>query len=94
MTDLMRLLTFRYHKQANNDSEIVHRRVQQLLQQTGQAQDSISENEIKMFCRHAYHIDVLRGSCIADEYSSNISSINDLGEDLYNYLNNSKVAFM
>lgn len=67
-----------YHKQANIDSETVYRRTQQLLQQVGHSPDSITENEVKLFCHHAYHLDVTRGSSIADEYTTNASSISDI----------------
>ncbi|GLV33977.1 beta-Amyloid precursor protein binding protein 1 [Carabus blaptoides fortunei] len=73
-----------YHKQANADTEIVHRRTQQLLQQLGQAQDSITEAEVRLFALHASQIDVIRGSCVADEYSTGINSINDIVNNLEN----------
>lgn len=71
-----------YHKQANIDSEVVYRRTQQILQQIGQSPDSITENEVKLFCHHAYHLDVIRGSSIAEEYTTNASSIYDIGKKI------------
>lgn len=69
----------RYHKHANVDSEIVYRRTQQILQQIGQSPDSINESELKLFCHHAYHLHVTRGSSIADEYTTNTSATNEIG---------------
>ena len=58
----------RYHNQAARDSEVVFRRVQQLLRQLNQPDDTISESDVKQFCKHSGSLAVLRGSCIAEEY--------------------------
>ncbi|XP_076295224.1 nedd8-activating enzyme E1 regulatory subunit APP-BP1 isoform X2 [Lasioglossum baleicum] len=59
-----------YHKQAAADAEVVWRRTAQLLRQLGKPSDSISERDVKLFCRHISDIHVERGTCIADEYDS------------------------
>ncbi|CAH0385252.1 unnamed protein product [Bemisia tabaci] len=58
-----------YRDQAAKDAEIVFRRVQQLLRQLNQPDDTITENEVRQFCKHASSISVIRGSSIADEYT-------------------------
>uniref|UniRef100_A0A8D8T1H8 NEDD8-activating enzyme E1 regulatory subunit n=1 Tax=Cacopsylla melanoneura TaxID=428564 RepID=A0A8D8T1H8_9HEMI len=57
-----------YRDQASKDSDIVYRRAQQLLHQLGQPSSTITEAQVKLFCRNASFINVVRGTCIADEY--------------------------
>lgn len=57
-----------YHNQSARDAEVVYRRVQQLLHQLNQPDDTISECDVKQFCKHSANLAVLRGSCIAEEY--------------------------
>uniref|UniRef100_A0A8D8Y056 NEDD8-activating enzyme E1 regulatory subunit n=1 Tax=Cacopsylla melanoneura TaxID=428564 RepID=A0A8D8Y056_9HEMI len=63
-----KLLCSRYRDQASKDSDIVYRRAQQLLHQLGQPSSTITEAQVKLFCRNASFINVVRGTCIADEY--------------------------
>lgn len=74
-------LYFSYHKQASADAEAVWRRVLQLLRQLGRQSDSISEKDVKLFCKHARDIYVERGSCVADEYDSKILDTNVIGKN-------------
>lgn len=57
-----------YRTQAINDAELVYKRAQQHLQELNLPSESITDKEIKLFCREIASISVLRGSCIADEY--------------------------
>lgn len=73
-----------YHKQAVSDAEAVWRRTLQLLRQLSKPSDSISERDVKLFCRHASNIHVERGTCIADEYDSKISDTCNIVQSLEN----------
>ncbi|KAK7601866.1 hypothetical protein V9T40_009307 [Parthenolecanium corni] len=57
-----------YRSQALRDSESVYRRVQQLLQQLNQSADSISEADVKEFCKFSHDLRIVRSSCISHEY--------------------------
>lgn len=57
-----------YRSQALRDSESVYRRAQQLLQQLNQPADSISEADVKQFCKFSSDLRVVRSSCISHEY--------------------------
>lgn len=59
-----------YQKQAQSQAEAVHRRATQLARSLGQSQDFISEADVRLLCKHAAELHVIRGSCIADEYQS------------------------
>jgi amyloid beta precursor protein binding protein 1 len=70
----------RYHNQAAKDFEIVFRCVQQLLHQLNQPADTITEKEVKLFCKYARSIHVVRGSSIADEYDPKTPNAQNIGE--------------
>ncbi|XP_053608820.1 NEDD8-activating enzyme E1 regulatory subunit-like [Plodia interpunctella] len=55
-----------YRVQAAMDAEVVYRKVQQIVSQLHC--DSISESEVKLFCRHANDLHLIKGSNIATEY--------------------------
>ncbi|XP_066589037.1 NEDD8-activating enzyme E1 regulatory subunit [Prorops nasuta] len=73
-----------YHKQATADAEAVWRRTLQLLRQLGRASDSISEREVRLFCRHASEIYVEKGTCIADENDPKSIDTNNIVQSLEN----------
>uniref|UniRef100_A0A1B6BZM3 NEDD8-activating enzyme E1 regulatory subunit n=1 Tax=Clastoptera arizonana TaxID=38151 RepID=A0A1B6BZM3_9HEMI len=73
-----------YHNQALRDAEVVYRRVQQLLHQLNQSDDTITEDEVKQFCKHAANLAVIRGSSIADEYDPKSSSASNIAMQLEN----------
>ncbi|PBC27666.1 NEDD8-activating enzyme E1 regulatory subunit [Apis cerana cerana] len=73
-----------YYKQAIADAESVWRRTLQLLRQLGKSSDSISERDVKLFCRHASNIHVEKGTCIADEYDSKTFDTSDIVQSLEN----------
>lgn len=75
---------FSYYKQAIADAESVWRRTLQLLRQLGKSSDSISERDVKLFCRHASNIHVEKGTCIADEYDSKTFDTSDIGKMFIN----------
>lgn len=57
-----------YRTQAAKDADVVFRRVQQLLRQLNQSPDSISEQDVKTFCKYSTDLKVIRSSCISHEY--------------------------
>ncbi|GLH15708.1 hypothetical protein R5R35_001352 [Gryllus longicercus] len=61
-----------YHSQAAKDAEVMFRRVQQLLREINQSPDSITEKDVKLFCKHTSTMHLVRGSCIADDYDNKI----------------------
>lgn len=55
-----------YRSQASTDAEAVYRKVQQIVAQLHC--ENISVNEVKLFCRHAHDLHLIKGSSIAQEY--------------------------
>ncbi|XP_022899801.1 NEDD8-activating enzyme E1 regulatory subunit [Onthophagus taurus] len=70
-----------YQKQAQIQAESVFRRATEIARNLGQSQDAITEQEVKLFCKHASELYVVRGSCIADEYQSSSVDISSYLED-------------
>ncbi|GJQ79507.1 putative NEDD8-activating enzyme E1 regulatory [Trypoxylus dichotomus] len=70
-----------YQKQAQLQAEAIYRRALQIARNLGQAPDTISEQEVKLFCKHASELYVASGSCIADEYQSTAFDISSYLED-------------
>lgn len=73
-------LRSRYHSQAAKDSEVVFRCVQQLLHQLNQPLDTITEREVKLFCKYASSLYLVRGTSIADEYDPKTPNAQNIGE--------------
>ncbi|KAI8432209.1 hypothetical protein MSG28_004661 [Choristoneura fumiferana] len=57
-----------YRAQAAFEAEAVYRKVQEIINQLHC--DCISEADVKLFCRHAHNLHLVRGSSIASEYQS------------------------
>ncbi|KAF5296155.1 hypothetical protein FQA39_LY12609 [Lamprigera yunnana] len=64
-----------YQKQAQSQVESIYRRAMQISHTLGQAADTISEAEVKLLCKHAKELYVLRGNCIADEYQNSCPNV-------------------
>ncbi|KAJ8983471.1 hypothetical protein NQ317_014929 [Molorchus minor] len=47
----------------------------------GMTEDAISENEVKLVCKHASELHVIRGKCIADEYQHTNLDLSSYLED-------------
>lgn len=60
-------LLFRYREQAAKDAEAVHRHAQLILKERGWSCDLVNENDIKLFCKHAAELRLIRGSSLAAE---------------------------
>ncbi|KAF6201185.1 hypothetical protein GE061_005632 [Apolygus lucorum] len=73
-----------YLQEAARCSEIVHRRVRQLLHQLGQPVDAISEADTKLFCKHASSLGVVRGRKISDEYDTKLINTSLLAQGVEN----------
>ncbi|XP_034951344.1 NEDD8-activating enzyme E1 regulatory subunit isoform X2 [Chelonus insularis] len=73
-----------YHKQAVTDVEAVWRHTLRLLRQLGRSSDSISEIDVKLFCRYASSIHIQRGTPIVDEYDPKTMNTNNIIESLEN----------
>lgn len=73
-----------YRDQASKDADIVYRGAQQLLHQLGQPSSLITEAQVKLFCKNASFINVVRGTCIADEYDPRTSNARQISEALEN----------
>jgi len=63
-----------YRDKASADAEAVYRRVQQSLEALGRPTDSISETEVKRFCKESANLRLLRGSSLAQENSGSSNS--------------------
>jgi amyloid beta precursor protein binding protein 1 len=60
-----------YRAKALHDADLVYRRVQQLLKELELSNELITEKDVRLFCREAAYIAVIRGTKIADEYDKN-----------------------
>ncbi|XP_075161303.1 nedd8-activating enzyme E1 regulatory subunit APP-BP1 [Haematobia irritans] len=65
-----------YRQQAILDSDNVYRRSQAILKELGLPSESITEKAVRLFCKEAAGITVIRGSKIADEYERNNRFLN------------------
>lgn len=65
-----------YRAQAIHDADIVFRRAQQLLKELDKPSDSITEKDVKLFCREAANLAVIRGTKISDEYDKSYRANN------------------
>jgi len=73
-----------YCEQAARDTDVVYRRVQQLLHQLNQPADTISESDVKQFCKHAACLHVMRGTKIAEEYLPKSANAALIAQELEN----------
>ena len=58
-----------------------------------QSPDTISEADTKLFCKHASELQLVRGTCITDEYQGKNTSLQSIGQykfyidiKIYNFL--------
>ena len=77
-----------YREKAGQDAEMIQRKVHQVLESLGRPSESITETEIKRFCREARFLKIQRGSNLTDEFnSSNFNlSLDDPDSDALYYL--------
>lgn len=65
-----------YRAQAIYDADVVYRRAQQLLKELDKSSDTITEKDVRLFCRESAYLAVIRGTKIADEYDKNYRATN------------------
>jgi len=78
-----------YRDKAGQDAEMIQRKVQQVLESLGRSSETITETEIKRFCREARYLRVQRGSSLCDEFSSSSNfnlNLDDPESDALYYL--------
>ncbi|XP_031558271.1 NEDD8-activating enzyme E1 regulatory subunit-like [Actinia tenebrosa] len=71
-----------YQEQAKQDVAAVTQRVHSILSSIGKSADSIPENEIKIFCRNAYFLQVVRCRSLAEEYNPSTANTTEIGSNL------------
>lgn len=67
-----------YKEKAEEDAHIIFLRVQEILSKLGKSLNSITEQEIKVFCKNAHCLRVLCGRSLKDEYNPKTSKVQDL----------------
>lgn len=73
-----------YLDQAQQDYASVLGYVQQTLTSLGKPSDSIPEQDVKMFCRNASFLKLVRCRSLSDEYCSDKAKVSDIGMHLEN----------
>ncbi|KAG8196579.1 hypothetical protein JTE90_014140 [Oedothorax gibbosus] len=71
-----------YRAKAEEDAQVIYRRAQDNLCRLGKPPNSISEQEVKVFCKNAHCLRVLRGRSIEEEYNPKTSNVKNLVADL------------
>lgn len=77
-----------YHQQSLHDADQVYHKCQDYLKQLSLPADSIDDRTVRLLCREAAGLSVLRGTRIADEYEKNCRLL-PLGRWLYSKNNDS-----
>lgn len=72
-----------YRAKALHDADSVFRRVQELLKELNKSSDWISESDVRLFCREAADLAVIRGTKISDEYEKG-SKMTKIADELEN----------
>ncbi|XP_057667798.1 NEDD8-activating enzyme E1 regulatory subunit [Diorhabda carinulata] len=70
-----------YHRQAEQQAEVIYRRASDIARDLGLPLEAITQNEVKLFCKHSSELNVTRGSCIADEYERTRLDLSSYLED-------------
>ncbi|XP_071089185.1 NEDD8-activating enzyme E1 regulatory subunit-like [Haliotis cracherodii] len=68
-----------YREQAGRDVEDVMQHVQRLLQEIGKGPNTIAEKDVRLFCKNASFLRVVRCRSLAEEYNSATANIAELG---------------
>eukprot|EP00898_Chlorokybus_atmophyticus_P005919 jgi/Chlat1/6328/Chrsp44S05896 len=71
MTDYYLALQKIYQAKAASDMAAIAQRVKALLSRAGRAPSSITQSQIKLFCKNARYLSVLRYRTLEEEYHSN-----------------------
>jgi len=71
-----------YQKKAQDDIEAVTRYVAANLSRVGKSVDSISQEEIKLFCKNALYLRLVRTSSLNQEYAKETARLEDMASAL------------
>lgn len=77
-----------YKDKANQDADVIGRKVSQVLDSLGRGSDTITDTEIRRFCKEARFLKVIRGSSLSKEFkSSNLSQyLENPDSDVLSYI--------
>jgi amyloid beta precursor protein binding protein 1 len=64
-----------YRQKAQNDLEAITARVEQILHNIDKPYDYINETQIKLFCKNAHFLKLIRGRSLENEYDPQISKL-------------------
>ncbi|XP_058942089.2 NEDD8-activating enzyme E1 regulatory subunit-like [Pocillopora verrucosa] len=67
-----------YQEQARKDIAVVTQRVHRILLDVGKSTDSISDSEIRLFCKNAAFLRLIRGRSLAEESEPSLAKANEL----------------
>ncbi|PFX26195.1 NEDD8-activating enzyme E1 regulatory subunit-like [Stylophora pistillata] len=67
-----------YQEQARKDIAVVTQRVHRILLDLGKSTDSISDSEIRLFCKNAAFLRLVRGRSLAEESEPSLAKANEL----------------
>ncbi|CAH3176008.1 unnamed protein product, partial [Porites evermanni] len=68
-----------YQEQARKDIASITQRVQRILVDLGKSSDTIPDSEIKLFCKNASFLRLIRGRSLAEEYRPSATKASELG---------------
>ncbi|XP_073257022.1 NEDD8-activating enzyme E1 regulatory subunit-like [Porites lutea] len=68
-----------YQEQARKDIASINQRVQRILVDLGKSSDTIPDSEIKLFCKNASFLRLIRGRSLAEEYRPSATKASELG---------------
>ncbi|XP_078361000.1 NEDD8-activating enzyme E1 regulatory subunit-like [Oculina patagonica] len=68
-----------YQEQARKDIAAVTQRVHRILLDLGKSTDTIPDSEIKLFCKNASFLRLIRGRSLAEECEPSVATANELG---------------
>lgn len=71
-----------YKEKAEEDLHLIYARVQEILQKLGKSATSITEKDVRVFCKNAHCLRVLHGRSLKDEYNAKTSNIQELTGNL------------
>lgn len=67
-----------YKEKAEEDAHAIFLRIQEILSKLGKSPNSITEQDVRVFCKNAHCLRVLCGSSLKDEYDPNRSKVKEL----------------
>ncbi|CAH3109156.1 unnamed protein product [Pocillopora meandrina] len=67
-----------YQEQARKDIAVVTQRVHRILFDVGKSTDSISDSEIRLFCKNTAFLRLIRGRSLAEESEPSLAKANEL----------------